>query len=251
MPNKRRTSLENAFEILKLFSINKPEMSVTEVARQLGVSKSTAHRLLSSLLAEEFVYQNPKNQRYSLGSSILSLVQIVNSQIHISSESLPILNAIAEQTRESSHLCIVEDPETVVYIQTVKGAYQEMEKVQLGMRKAISYSACGKIFLAYDQELQKEQNTSLEGLRSIAAEGYSILETNKTTELAVPVFFCNQVTAAISVTANTKRIRSERIKRQIIHYLQHGAKKLESIITNRKKGGASWKHQLAKEHYPL
>lgn len=241
MSKKKRTSLENAFEILKLFSLNEPELSVTEVAERLDISKSTAHRLLSSLLAEEFIYQSPKNQLYSLGSSILALVNIVNSQIHISSESIPILNTIAEQTRESAHLSIREDPNTVVYIQTVKGNYPENSKtkIQLGSRREITATACGKVFMAFDADIRKEHEAAhqlLDDLLAVKKEGYSMVELNSTTEVAVPVFYNGQITASLSITARSSRIRSERLRKQAIRYLKLGAEKLEKIIANRKKG---------------
>jgi DNA-binding IclR family transcriptional regulator len=244
MPNKKQSSLDNAFKILKLFSLDEPEMSVTEIAKRLEVSKSTAHRLLASLLAEEFVYQNPKNQLYSLGSSILSLANLVNSQIHIASESVPILNTIAENTRESTHLSIMEDSNTIVYIQTVKGEYEEGINgvVQLGMRKPMTESASGKVFLAYDEELQKEYGSSLYSLSnlliSIKKEGFFIQEMGKATEIAMPVLYKGQITAVLSITTNTKRIRAQRLRNQAIRYLEQGARKLETIIVNRKRGNS-------------
>jgi len=241
MTDKKRTSLDNAFEILKLFSLNEPEMSVTEIARRLEVSKSTAHRLLSSLLAEEFVYKNPKNHLYSLGSSILSLAYIVNTQIHIASESIPILNSIAENTKESAHLSIIEDENTIVYIQTVKGEYEEglTGTIQLGMRKQVTDSASGNVFLAYDDILQEEHEVDVSRanvLASIQKDSYLIKENGNTTEIAIPVFYQEQITAVISITTNTRRIRAERLRKQAIRYLEQGARKLETIIVNRKRG---------------
>ena len=45
-------SVKNAMRILRLFSLESPELGVTEIALKLGLSKSTAHRLITTLAKE-------------------------------------------------------------------------------------------------------------------------------------------------------------------------------------------------------
>src|SRR5699024_12376759 len=114
--------------------------------------------------------------------------------------------------------------------------------VQLGMRKPITETAIGNVFLAYDEELQKEYGSSLYSLSnlliSIKNEGFFIQEMGKATEIAMPVLYKGQITAVLSITTNTKRIRAQRLRNQAIRYLEQGARKLETIIVNRKRGNS-------------
>ncbi len=59
-------SVASALDVLDCFSWS-AELGVTEVATRLGVSKSTAHRLLSTLTAKRLVERIPATGRYRLG----------------------------------------------------------------------------------------------------------------------------------------------------------------------------------------
>lgn len=146
--SKRLTSLENALLILKSFSIDQPEMGVTEIAHTLGIAKSTAHRLLSSLTQEGFVVKDRQTNLYSLGSSILSLTNIVNSQIPILNEATPILNKLAEFTGENAHLSILEGL-SIIYLQTIQGRFPVHDFIHIGKRHPAFCTSSGQAILAY------------------------------------------------------------------------------------------------------
>ena len=217
---KRTSSLENALTILKLFSMN--ELSATAISRKLSVSKSTAHRLLASLLSEGFVHKDPQTNLYSLGTSILSLVNIVNSQIHISTEVIPLLNMLVEKTRESAHLAILEKDDAV-YIQTMEGIYPCNDQIQLGTRKPSLQTAAGQVILAF----QSEQGNllSIERQTFIRNKGFAIHKDGKNS---------TDVIAALSMTADKKRTSALRIQKQYIYLLQQAADELRKMIQIRR-----------------
>lgn len=254
---KRKSSLENALTLLTLFSIDEPELSVTSVSQKLNVSKSTAHRLLTSLMREEFVYKDPKSNLYSLGSSILSLVNLVNSQIHISTEVIPLLNKIVENTKESAHLAILENL-NVIFIQTIGGVYPCKDEIYLGSKRPAYSTAAGQILLAFQPESLKPSMLHLQSftpytitnlhelesrLLTIRSKGYAICKgeyCEHVTEIAVPVYRDNgDVIAAISIIANNERILSSRIQDPYIRLLQNAAKTLKRIIEIRKRSDNS------------
>ncbi|MEI3612424.1 IclR family transcriptional regulator [Pseudogracilibacillus sp. SO30301A] len=241
---RKRSSIENAFRILNLFSIDEPEMSVTTISQKLNVPKSTTYRLLSSLLQEEFLHKNPNTSRYSLGTSILSLVNIVNSQIHIANESVPFLNKLVEETGENAHLAILDNGETV-YIQTMKGVYtfSDEGKIQLGTRRDAVSTAAGRILLAFHPN--PTEKTLLAGnviqeLEEIKKQGYALLmdayQKNET-EIAIPVFDePGQVIASLSITANSKRVQSYIQIKPFLYLLNQAGEGLRKVIELRKRG---------------
>ncbi|MFS0644092.1 IclR family transcriptional regulator [Siminovitchia sp. 179-K 8D1 HS] len=254
MPEQeKRTSLENALHVLKLFSMDEPEISVTGVSRKLQIAKSTAHRLLSSLASEGFVYKDPHSNLYSLGSSILSLVNIVNSQIHISNEAVPILNMLVETIGENAHLAILEELD-VVYLQTIDGAYSSVDYIHLGNRKPAFCTSAGQAILAFQPEMAERASTQLrpytkntiispetffKKLNSVRVDGFVICDQeyrNGITGIGVPVYDGKgKVMASLSITALSKRVSSPRIQRRYVSLLWEASEKLTDMIKMRKR----------------
>src|SRR5450432_3230962 len=59
-------SVMSALDVLDCFAFD-DELGVSDIARRLGVAKSTAHRLLTSLCARGLTEQNPETSQYRLG----------------------------------------------------------------------------------------------------------------------------------------------------------------------------------------
>src|SRR5690606_6044079 len=84
MPETRTTptegysvdSVTNALRILVMLR-EEPELGVVDVARGLGVARSTAHRLLTTLARENFVRQESAYGKYRLGAALSSFNPMV------------------------------------------------------------------------------------------------------------------------------------------------------------------------------
>src|SRR6516165_10405457 len=66
-------SVRNAARVLRAFSRAGQELGVTELARQLGLSKSTVHRLVTTLTAERLLERGSTPGRYRLGLVLYEL----------------------------------------------------------------------------------------------------------------------------------------------------------------------------------
>jgi len=86
MEQKRYSSLENALRILELFRVEKPDYSVKEVAEQLSIGDSTAHRLLTTLQKEGFISKDDRYNRYRLGISIRAIESVIRKDFESSSD---------------------------------------------------------------------------------------------------------------------------------------------------------------------
>ena len=64
-------SVQNGLRILQLFTSESPKWGLTEIANKLQLNKSTVSRLLTDLVAEDFLQKEQK--KYSLGYSLLSM----------------------------------------------------------------------------------------------------------------------------------------------------------------------------------
>ena len=67
-------SVATALDVLECFALD-DELGVSDIARRLGIAKSTAHRLLSTLCSRGLTEKNPDSGQYRLGLH-LSLIHI-------------------------------------------------------------------------------------------------------------------------------------------------------------------------------
>src|SRR5689334_7566475 len=89
-------SVDRAAEILA----RDGEAGVTEVARELGVHKSTASRLLAALDRRELVAQDAARGKFRLGVGIVRLAGAASARLDVVQESRPVCRALAHQLGE-------------------------------------------------------------------------------------------------------------------------------------------------------
>ena len=68
----RLSSVTSALRLLKAFTADASELGITELAKRLGLAKSTVHRLASTLVAEGFLEQ--AEGRYRLTRACLEVL---------------------------------------------------------------------------------------------------------------------------------------------------------------------------------
>lgn len=110
----RLSSVTTAIHLLKTFSIEDEDLGISELAKRLGVAKSTVHRLASALLDEGLLQQNPETGRYRLGIGLFTLGSLVRARLDVTSESRQILNDLREKTGENVRLAVLERQSAVL-----------------------------------------------------------------------------------------------------------------------------------------
>ena len=114
-PSGRLSSVTSALLVLKVFSEDEAEIGISNLAKRLGLAKSTVHRLAVTLAAEGFLEQNPENGRYRLGLSLFSLGALVRRRMDVSNEARPLLGQLRDKTQEAVHLAILAQT-SIVYL---------------------------------------------------------------------------------------------------------------------------------------
>lgn len=129
---------------------------VTDVAGELDIHKSTAFRLLATLEQRGMVEQNPETNKYRLGHGLVRLASAVNVDLDLRRRVRPACEALAESTRETVNLAILDRGE-VVHIDQVVGSVSIMHLNWLGRRTPPHCTASGKILLAHLPETQRHR----------------------------------------------------------------------------------------------
>ena len=107
-PRYRIQAIERAVAILNAFSVDDPELGVTELAERVGLHKSTVHRFMVNLDAAGLVERNPRTGRYRLGLHIFELGGLVMQQMNLWDEALPFLESLVRHTGETGHLAVLD-----------------------------------------------------------------------------------------------------------------------------------------------
>jgi IclR family KDG regulon transcriptional repressor len=101
-------SVDKAIAILKEFSLAEPELGVSELARRLGLTKSTVHRLLASLLEGGLIEQDLDSRKYRLGCALVELGYNVIHSNSLTKTALPYLAYLAGQAHEAVYVAVRE-----------------------------------------------------------------------------------------------------------------------------------------------
>jgi DNA-binding IclR family transcriptional regulator len=121
---------------------------VTEIAQQLGLSKASVHRILSSLRKKGIVEIEPVTRRYLLGPVIVSLGLTYLSKLDVRRVAHPELVALSRETFETATLSI-RTGEHRVYVDQVTPEREVLMSVQIGLPHPLHAGASSKAFLAF------------------------------------------------------------------------------------------------------
>lgn len=142
----RLSSVTTAIRLLKLFSVQDHELGISELAKRLGVAKSTVHRLASALLDEGLLEQNPENNRYRLGVTLFGLGTLVRRRMEVVGEAKTFLTELRAQTGENVRLAILNG-HNVVYVNDFEGPHPVRLRSNIGLSKPAYSTAEGIVLL--------------------------------------------------------------------------------------------------------
>src|SRR6266545_996834 len=198
-------SVSRAVRALELIA-EQGELGVTDLGRGLGVHKATASRLAATLADGGLIERDPVSDRYRLGFGLIRLVGAALAGIDLVRTAHPVLEELAERTRETVNLGVLSG-DGVVYLDQVSS---------------------GKVFLAHRPEALRRQLLSgpLEALtprtvtdparlrrqlEEVRVRGYATIQEEIERGLnavAAPVRQLNgEVAAALSVSGPSFRVR--------------------------------------------
>jgi DNA-binding IclR family transcriptional regulator len=148
MAQQRETlsSVDHALAILQLLR-SVGSVRVLDVARELGVANSTAHRLLAALVARGFVRQDPLTRRYAPGDELLEVGRASVLHDELVDRARPALEQISATTGETVHLGVREGT-AVRYVDAVESTRAVRVAARTGRALPAHWTSTGKVLLA-------------------------------------------------------------------------------------------------------
>ena len=144
------TSVAAALDVLECFAAN-GELGVSDIARKLGIAKSTAHRLLTALCRKGIAEQNPETGHYRLGLHLFELGQLAQARSILRHVALPTLTQLAESTGHTVNLAVVDGPD-VVFLERLATHDDVHFLGHAGRRFPSHCTSSGKAIAAYNPE---------------------------------------------------------------------------------------------------
>jgi IclR family transcriptional regulator, pca regulon regulatory protein len=145
-------SLERGLAVLCTFSPDRPALGISDLARELGLTRSTTHRYVATLSSLGFLEQDASTRKYRLGPRVLDLGFSTLGSLELREIARPHLRKLTDMTGHTSNLAIRDDTD-VILIDRVRGRpgrYHQLEfTLHVGSRLPAYCSATGKVLLAF------------------------------------------------------------------------------------------------------
>jgi IclR family KDG regulon transcriptional repressor len=224
-------SVQRALNLLEAVARH-DRVRLTDLALEVGLSKSTVYRFLATLHSAGFVEQDSETGHYRSGLRLMELAGQALARSEVHSAALEEMRALQRRTAESVNLVMLRDGQAV-YVAQVSSRATLRHDLEVGRRAPAHCTAAGKVLLAHvpgaleavartrglpaltehsivsPDELRRH-------LRQVAAQGYALdLEEHEPGAccVAAPVRdFAGRVVAALSVSGPALRLTEERAR---------------------------------------
>jgi IclR family KDG regulon transcriptional repressor len=239
----RLSSVASSIRLLKAFSEEQVEIGISDLAKRLGVAKSTVHRLAVTLVADGMLEQNPDTGKYRLGLSLFRLGSLVRQRMNVSNEGRSLLRELREKVDETVH-CAVLDGAEIMYVFNLEGTQAIRMRADIGVRKPAYCTAEGQVLLAYqspevvDRVIARgmpartpQTITDPEALKKvlegIRARGYAIEDEESEIGMrciAAPLLNdAGEVVAAVGVAGPVTRLSKKALSGYLPHVMETAA----------------------------
>jgi IclR family transcriptional regulator, pca regulon regulatory protein len=151
-------SLERGLTILSSFS-TRPLLGVSELAREVGFTRSTTHRYVATLAALGYLEQDADTRKYRLGPRVLDLGFSAINSMELREISGPHLQQLSDETGYTVNMGILDGTD-VVYIERCRSSQQGQRAIDLnlhvGSRLPAYCTSMGKVLLADMDEAERD-----------------------------------------------------------------------------------------------
>ena len=220
-------SVSTALDVLECFAVD-GELGVSDIARKLGIAKSTAHRLLTALCRKGIAEQNPETGHYRLGLHLYELGQLVQARSILRHVALPTMTKLAQSTGHTVNLSVADGPD-VVFLERLENSDDVRFLGHAGRRYPSHCTSSGKAIAAYNPEAAqarrdagfpprvshtvRTQDGWDQQLAEVCRRGFAVSTSESfddVTSIAVPILdLGHRAAAAVSVLGSSAEILPE------------------------------------------
>lgn len=142
-------TVTKALTLLDYFSVEKPEIGLSELSRLSGLNKATVYRMMTELQDSRFVEQVNNDRTYRIGTAVLRLSALREAVVPLRETVKNTVRELADKTGETAHFSILDGGE----LSTLSYAYSSDHGTRVMMDDAailpIHATSSGLAVLAY------------------------------------------------------------------------------------------------------
>ncbi|MFI5036892.1 MAG: IclR family transcriptional regulator [Solirubrobacterales bacterium] len=171
-------SLERGLAILGCFTPKRPVLGIADIADELGMSRSTTHRYVITLVALGYLEQGA-SRKYRLGLRVTDLGMSALNSTGLREHAHPYLDELRQRTSYSVSLGVLDDTD-VLYVDRARslrrGQGQNGLDLHPGSRLPAHSTAMGKLLLA---NLPEEDQRSVLASMKLSKRGPNTIASKK------------------------------------------------------------------------
>jgi IclR family pca regulon transcriptional regulator len=244
-------SLERGLQVLRVFDVEHPEMTLSDVARLTGLDRAATRRFLCTFV--ELGYMRLDGRLFSLKPKLLELGYAYLSALRLPQIAEPHLKLLSQQVHESSYVSIAEDDENICV------AYVPVRRIwaatiTVGTRLPLLSTGSGRVLLAGQSDnkvrdflarhpvpqitphTQRDPEALVAEIAKIRRQGFAFVDQELEEGLrvvAAPVRSpSGQVIAAVSVSTLAGSYTPEGIMRDMLPPVLRCAAMIEVDVTS-------------------
>lgn len=242
-------SATRVIDVLLLFLDGQSHIGISQVSRQLGLSKAVVYRILRSLMTKDMVVQDPDSKLYKLGPAAAALGARAFRDDNLRQVAVPILSRLRDRTSETATLSELIGHERF-YIEQFPSPLAIKMLVEIGRRFPLHAGSSSKVILAFlnpteqqeviDGTLAKltpetvvDRKQLTKDLIAIKSQGFAVSTGERQQgagAVASPIFnFRGSVVGAISVCGPVERFSPE-VVQSIIPMVQQAATEISTNL---------------------
>jgi IclR family transcriptional regulator, pca regulon regulatory protein len=171
-------SLERGLAILSCFTPDRPVLGIADIADDLGMSRSTTHRYVITLVALGYLEQGA-SRKYRLGMRVTDLGMSALNSIGLREHAHSCLKELRQRTSYTINLAVLDGGE-ILYVDRARSFRRGQSKIDLdlhpGSRLPAYCTSMGKLLLA---NLPKEEQRDLLTTMKLTKRGPNTITSTK------------------------------------------------------------------------
>ncbi|WP_429884374.1 IclR family transcriptional regulator [Geoalkalibacter halelectricus] len=228
-------SVDNALALLEALSEEDEELSLSRLSERMGLNKASVFRLLATFERRGYVERRQGSRDYQLGPSAYEIGQKLLSRMGLLRKARPVMEKLVRECDEAAYL-VVRRSDDALFLDMVDNLQQVKVVSLVGRRLPLESCAAGKIFLAFDDNIEQNLKDKLtkEERESIRRQGFAgdchgIGEGGSC--IAVPLFdAAAEVAGVLALVGPEFRMPSERIEKQLFPALKNAGETICSKL---------------------
>lgn len=237
--------------VLTVFSRSRSTLTLTEVAKLVGISRPTARRVLLTL--QSLGYLRSEGRKFELTAKVLDLSSAYFSSLGLGSIAQPEMERLVEDTHESCSVSVLEGTD-IVYVARVPTRRIMTISLGLGSRLPAYASAMGRVLLADlpEDHLQNALNATRfqaftsrtivdrrkleQQLATVRVQGWALVDQELEEGLrsiAAPLRNTRgRTVAAMNLGTHTSRVSLERLRKELLPLLMGAASRVNELLAS-------------------